>query len=175
MDKKLTAHILRHLLNNYFQSKAEMARQFDINERQMQRIMKNLDHAKAGTIALDKAICYCAQQNISLDRILMDFKGGVHIDAIPVELSISDEAYSHLRLHHPEGLTQTGEDVYRSMLYFLQLASAKMCPCCRTWCNPWDGKHSAENMECYIGHLAREIVRDIAQLYTEEGDYECLK
>lgn len=172
MDKQLTAHILRHLLENHFPSKAEMARQFEINERQMQRIMKNLDTTKAGTIALDKALCYCAQQHISLDHMLEDFIAESQGEASEKGLTVGQSAFTHLHMSCPKHLKPEGMEVYDSMLSFLRQVSARVCPACKTWCNPWDGKHDAENLDCYIGHIAREIVKDITEVYSEAGEHE---
>lgn len=59
-----------------------------------------------------------------------------------------------------------------AMLVFLRKASSHVCPSCRVWCNPWAGKHAVEDRDCYIGHMAREIRRDIAEFYTQEGASE---
>ena len=67
----------------------------------------------------------------------------------------------------PKGLSEDGEAVFSSMQCFLQKASAQICPQCETWCNPWDGSRRAEQMDCYIGYMAREIVKDVAEFYTE--------
>ena len=32
------------------------------------------------------------------------------------------------------------------------------------------GRHDATKLNCCIGHMAREIVKDVAEFYTAEGD-----
>lgn len=73
MDRRLTAYVLKYLLEHRFESKAEMARQLGMRQRTIEKVFANLDVAKAGTIAFDKAIYYCAENHISLDSILESF------------------------------------------------------------------------------------------------------
>lgn len=56
MDRRLTAYVLKYLLEHRFESKAEMARQLGMRQRTIEKVFANLDVAKAGTIAFDKAI-----------------------------------------------------------------------------------------------------------------------
>lgn len=168
MDKRVTGHVLRYLLENRFGSKAEMARQLGVQQRTLEKVLVNLELAKAGTIAFDKAIHYCAQNHISLDSILEDFVRDTEVSTGAV--NADQQAYTRLALNKPHDLTAEGEDTFASMLSFMRQASAYVCPNCRTWCNPWDGKHSAERMDCYIGHIAREIVKDVAEFYTKEHE-----
>lgn len=167
MEKRVTAHMLRFLLNNRFKSKAEMARQLDIQQRTIEKVFEKLDVAKVGTLAFEKAASYCAKHHISLDSILEDFVQGDEGGADTV--SGDSQAYYRLLLTKPEYLTAEGEAIFASMLSFLRQASAHVCPNCRTWCNPWDGRCMAENKDCYIGHMAREIRRDVEEFYTQEG------
>lgn len=170
MEIRITAYVLRYLLEHRFPSKAEMARQLGIHQRTMERIFENLDDVKAGTIAFDHAIEYCAKHHLSLDAILERFAEDV--EGVTETETADRQAYRRLQLNKPENLTADGEDVFLSMLQFLQEASAQMCPYCETWCNPWDGKHRAEEMDCCIGYMAREIVNDTAEFYTKEGHTE---
>jgi len=170
MEKRITAHVLRYLLHNRFKSKADMARQLGIQQRTIEKVFKNLDVAKAGTIAFEKAISYCAKHHISVDSILEEFVADEEGDANMV--SGDGRAYDRLRLTKPDNLTAEGEDIFTSMLIFLRKASGHVCPACLTWCNPWDGRRAVEEMDCYIGHMAREIRRDVAEFYTQEGASE---
>ncbi len=166
MDKKVTGHVLRYLLENRFGSKAEMSRQLGLQPRTIEKVFENLDVAKAGTIAFDKAICYCAQNHISLDSILADFirkEGTVDMN------KLDGQAYTRLMVSEPDNITPAGKEIFSSMLSFLRQVSAHICPTCRTWCNPWACNHSVVNMNCYVGHIAREIVKDVGELYTEVG------
>lgn len=171
MDKQITGHVLRYLLDHCFESKSDMARQLDIQQRTIQRVFENLDTAKAGTIALDKALSYCVRHHVSLDGMLGGVAPIIHGEENKaMDNSKKQQAFAQLRLGQPENLTATGIEMYDSMLRFLQKTSALVCPNCETWCNPWDGKHFAEKLECYIGHMAREILSDIAELYAETDD-----
>lgn len=168
MDKKMTAYILRYLLKHRFHSKAEMARQFGIGQRAMQKVFENLDNAKAGTIVLDKAILYCACYDISLDAILKAFiKSNGGITAVS-ENQNNKVACQRLQVDEPIGITKEGQEVYSSMLLFLQNASALVCPRCETWCNPWETGRSVNDMNCYIGKMARSIQSNITNIYTEQ-------
>lgn len=169
MDRRLTAYVLKYLLEHRFESKAEMARQLGMRQRAIEKVFANLDVAKAGTIAFDKAIYYCAENHISLDSILESFieemKDGVATN------ETNQQAFNKLRMTKPLSLTTDGEEVYASMLLFLRKASAHACPVCKTWCNPWDGKRYADQIDCFIGHMAREIIKDISEFYTQEGEH----
>ena len=139
MDRRLTAYVLKYLLEHRFESKAEMARQLGMRQRTIEKVFANLDVAKAGTIAFDKAIYYCAENHISLDSILESFieemKDGVATN------ETNQQAFNKLRMTKPLSLTTDGEEVYASMLLFLRKTSAHTCPVCKTWCNPWDPGH----------------------------------
>lgn len=169
MDRRLTAYVLKYLLEHRFESKAEMARQLGMRQRTIEKVFENLDVAKAGTVAFDKAIYYCAENRISLDSILEGFieemEDGAGMD------ETDQQAFNRLRLTKPLNLTADGEEVYASMLQFLRKASARVCPSCKTWCNPWDGKHHAEQIDCFIGHMAREIIKDISEFHKQEGEH----
>lgn len=157
MDRRLTAYVLRYLLEHRFESKAEMARQLGMQQRTIEKVFENLDVAKAGTVAFDKAIYYCAENHISLDMILEDFIKEVDNGMI---LDEKDRmAFNRMQMRKPLNLTADGEKIYASMLQFLRKASVCICPSCKTWCNPWDGKRYADQVDCFIGHMAREIIK----------------
>ncbi len=169
MDRRLTAYVLRYLLEHRFESKAEMARQLGMRQRTIEKVFENLDVVKAGTIAFDKAIYYCAENHISLDSILEGFIEEMENGADRDEMN--QQAFNKLRLTKPLNLTADGEEVYASMLQFLRKASARVCPNCKTWCNPWDGKRYADQINCFIGHMAHEIIKDISEFHTQEGEH----
>ena len=165
MERRITAHVLQFLLEYRFESKAEMARQLGMQPRTLEKVFANMEEAKASTTAFSKAIYYCARHRISLDRILEEFieeaEGGIAIGAY------HQRACQRLEMGKPKGLSEDGEAVFSSMQCFLQKASAQICPQCETWCNPWDGSRRAEQMDCYIGYMAREIVKAVSEFYTE--------
>lgn len=164
MDKQITGHVMRRLLKTHFVSKADMARQLGIQPRTIQRAFEHLDGAKAGTIVLDKAICYCAIHHISLDSILDSFESDANREGNPMYDDKETQAYQRLLLKQPANLTPDGVAMYESMLRFLRMASAHVCPGCKTWCNPWSGERFAEDMSCFIGHMAREIRYDLSDV-----------
>lgn len=165
MDRRLTAYVLKYLLEHRFESKAEMARQLGMRQRTIEKVFANLDVAKAGTVAFDKAIYYCAENHISLDMILEDFIKEVDNGMI---LDEKDRmAFNRMQMRKPLNLTADGEKIYASMLQFLRKASVCICPSCKTWCNPWDGKRYADQVDCFIGHMAREIIKDISEFHTQ--------
>lgn len=166
MYKQLTSAILHYLLNNHFDSGADMARHFDMTERHIQRIIKEGADAKGGTVALDKAICYCAQHHISLDSLMEEF---MNISPDEDQIMEGQPAYTNLRLECPDGLSAVGIDTYHSMLRFIQKVSAKVCPSCKAWCNPWSGRQIIEEKDCYVGHIAQEIIQSLIEFYSEEG------
>lgn len=172
MDNRLTSFILQYLLENSFESKAEMARQFEMDERYIQKLLKNAKNAKGGTIALQKALVYCVQRHIPISNIIDAF-----VDEETEEGSDTAQraahgrqAYMNLRIVRPERLTKEGLETFESMLLFIRKASVKVCPYCKMWCNPWGGRFDVNERDCYVGHLAREISRDVAEFYTEEGE-----
>lgn len=165
MDRRVTAFLLRYLLEHRFESKADMARQLDIQPRTLEKVFENLDRAKAGSVAFDKAIYYCAKNHISLDNILGNFMS--HFDDVHPDVASGMEAFRRLSLSEIEGLSKEGREIYASMLDFLQTASTYICPSCKTWCDPWNGNVYVEQLNCCIGHMAQEIIRDISELYTK--------
>ena len=170
MERSIMEHVLKYLLEHEFPSKAEMARQLGIQQRTMERTFQNLEASKASRIALNRSLEYCALHRISLDAILERFAEEFEEKR---EADMADkQAFQRLILDMPENLSEEGKEVFHSMNRFLQQASAQMCPYCETWCNPWDGKRSAEDFSCCIGFMAREIVKDTAEFYTEKGEEE---
>lgn len=167
MDRRLTAYVLKYLLEHRFESKAEMARQLGMQQRTIEKVFENLKVAKAGTVAFDKAIYYCAENHISLDMILEDFiketEDGMIID------DKDQAAYNRLRMTKPLNLTAAGKEIYVSMLQFLCKTSVCICPKCEMWCNPWNGKRHAEQLDCFIGQIAREIIKDLVEFHTQRG------
>lgn len=169
MDKRVTAYILRHLLENQFSSKADMARQLGIEYRSLLRVFANLDNAKAGTIVLDKAILYCARYNISIDAILKEFiieRRGV--DMIH-EVKNSKAACRRLTVAVPHCLSREGREMYESLVRFLQYVSACVCPCCECWCNPWNADTLVNEKDCFIGSTACSIIKHVTCFYDQKA------
>lgn len=169
--RDLTGYLLNYLLDNYFDSKADMARKLDMNKRILQRIINDPDPAKGGSIALEKALGYCAQHHVPLDPVLNEycrynFENEEERTIATVEPAAT--AYSRLVLPAPDGLTEEGLAVMESMCSFIQQASAHICPNCANWCNPWDGTDKLTKGDCYLAQMARNILRDVSALYTKE-------
>lgn len=169
MYRQVRRYVLYFLLENRFGSKAEMARQLDIELRTLERIFENLDSAKAGTVVFDKAIWYCAKSHISLDCILERYSREMD-EEHKVDTPLGLQAQERLILKKPPALSPEGKDIFESMQRFLRQSSARICPRCNTWCNPWDSRHDATKLDCYIGHMAREIIKGVVEFYTTEGD-----
>ena len=73
MEKGLTSYVLNYLLNTCFDSKADMARQLDMSKRALQRVMNEPQLSKGGSVALVKALCYCARHHVPVDPILHEY------------------------------------------------------------------------------------------------------
>ena len=170
MDNELTSCVLLYLLENSFDSKADMARQFDMDERYIQRLIKNVENTKGATLALQKALAYCIEKHIPIGNILDALAEAEDEPTISERAAHGRLAYMNLRVMRPENMTPEGVEVYESMLLFVRKASVKVCPYCKTWCNPWHGRFYVNEQKCYIGHIANEICRSVTQLYTRAGD-----
>lgn len=168
MEISVTAYVLQYLLKNCFASKADMARKLDLLPRTLERTFKRLDVGKASALAFDHAVEYCAVHHISLDAILQEFAESIENDN-RIE-AIDGQACHRLRLNQPENLSEEGKEIFDSLFRFLRQTSAEICPFCETWCNPWDGKRYAEKLNCCIGYIAREIIKDTTEFYSEEGN-----
>lgn len=169
MDKRVTAYILRYLLENKFSSKADMARKLGIEYRSLLRVFAKLDNAKAGTIVLDKAILYCARYCISIDAILKEFitesRGMEMIRAAKG----NGAACKRLTVTAPHCLSEEGEGIFCSLVRFLQYVSACVCPCCECWCNPWNADTLVDEKDCYIGTIACSIIKHVSCFYDERA------
>ena len=73
MEKGLTSYVLNYLLSTCFDSKADMARQLDMSKRALQRVMNEPQLSKGGSVALVKALCYCARHRVPVDPILREY------------------------------------------------------------------------------------------------------
>ena len=167
-ERMITARVLEFLLEQRFHSKAEMARALGMQQRTLEKVFARLDAAKGATIALSKALDYCLRNGVLLDPIFKDVISG-NEESEETQLNVSS-AYKRLIISKPDNLNENGEILFSSMHVFVCSASALMCPKCKTWCNPWDGRHDAAKLSCCIGHMAREIIKDVAEFYTAEGD-----
>ena len=167
-ERTITARILEYLLESCFNSKAEMARALGMEQRTLEKVFARLDIAKGATIALGKSLNYCLRHGVLLDPIfhgLFDESGNLEQlqgDALA--------AYNRLNICKPCALSVEGERFFESMHIFLCCVSALICPKCKSWCNPWNGSCDSVKLDCCIGHMAREIIKDVAEFYTAEGD-----
>ena len=175
MEKELVHFFLEYLLKNCFESKADMARQLDVNARTLQRALEVLenDKAKGGSIILDKALMFCAQRQFSLDELFQDYyqaqapQGKMQIDRIRQEEK-ERPAYTQLTLPKPERLTEDGEKAYQYALAFIRKASLYLCPRCNQWCNPWNAGNRITGGSCMLAHMANTLLADI-QSMTIQG------
>ncbi len=80
-DKNFVAFIFRTLLNEEFGNKRTMAQKLDIPLRTLQENFQHLETAKGGTIAFEKLMLYCAQNQIDIGSLYVRYrnaqKGGV--------------------------------------------------------------------------------------------------
>lgn len=130
MEKGLTSYVLNYLLSTCFDSKADMARQLDMSKRALQRVMNEPQLSKGGSVALVKALCYCARHHVPVDPILREYAAhdtDEQKDLIYDPSTVNLAAYTRLTLPMPEHLTAEGAEVFASMLRFLQRASAHIC------------------------------------------------
>lgn len=175
MEKELIRFFLQYLLTHHFESKADMARQLDVNSRTIQRTFEMLDndHAKGGSIVVDKALWFCAQHQFSLDDLFSSYyqaqnpQGKEIIDMIHQEES-NRPAYSQLTLAKLLGLTEKGEQAYQNALAFVQKASTYLCPHCASWCEPWNTNSNETTQTCLIGHMASVLLADVQNLHTQK-------
>ena len=101
MDHKITSSVLQYLLDNSFSSKAEMAREFDMDERYLQRLIKHAEHTKGGTIALQKALSYCVKNRIPVGSILDALMDAEDTPAVSERAAHGRLAYTNLRVMRP--------------------------------------------------------------------------
>lgn len=132
MDNELTSYVLLYLLENSFASKADMARQFDMDERYIQRLIRNVENTKGATIALQKALAYCVEKHIPIGNVLDALAEAEGNSAVSERAAYGRLAYMNLRVMRPENMTPEGMEVYESMLLFVRKASVKVCPYCKT-------------------------------------------
>lgn len=167
-DTELTAFLLRYLHDNkYFRSMEEMANEFDISRRHVQRLINSADTLKGGSIALSKILQYFGLHRIPFDPILIQFIG----DAVRRDedrMIRLEKPYLRLCLPRPDNLTEEGTSAYEYCREFVGLASSYVCPDCREWCDPWDGTEKMHGRQCFIAQLSRTLLKSVADAYTEE-------
>lgn len=175
MEKALIRFFLQYLLSHYFESKADMARQLDVNSRTIQRAFELLDcdQAKGGSIVVDKALWFCAQRQFSLDDMFHSYYSAQNEQGQGLMDTLREEeahrpAYTMLTLPKPEGLNDTGEQAYEHALAFTQKASLYLCPRCDHWCDPWNGANKALKQSCMIAHVAKTLIKDIQSIHAQE-------
>lgn len=174
-EKELVRFILQYLLENHFTSKSEMARQLDVKRRTIQRAFEQLhnDNAKGSTIVLDRALLFCAERRISIDKLFCDFYDHQNEADKKIVAEISSQEFNKpvfYQLYFPaiEGLTQKGQEVYKYYADILREASATVCPNCLTWCDPWV---SADWMSrgCLLSEFAHILLDTVRRVYKEEN------
>lgn len=79
IEKSFIAYLFRTLLVEEFGSKKMMAEKLDIPLRTLQENYQCLDSAKGGTIAFERLILYCVQNDIDIcglyKRFIADSRG----------------------------------------------------------------------------------------------------
>lgn len=65
-EKKFVAFLFRVMLEEYFGTKSQMARELDVQLRTLQIAFKKLDSAKGGSVAFERLILYCCKHNINI-------------------------------------------------------------------------------------------------------------
>lgn len=169
MDKDVTAYILRHLLKDQFESKADMARSLGVEYRSMLRVLAGLDISKAGTFILDKALLYCGMHAVSVDMILKEFIEKDDRLIKVLRTSGHQAAMRKLKIIMPANLTAQGEVIYKSLVDFVQQISACVCPCCEKWCDPWGVNDFINRRQCFIGCTARSVCDNVAEHFQEQS------
>ena len=173
-ENELIHYILQYMLENEFASKADMARQLSIETRTVQRAFERLSDgtAKGSSIVLNRVLLFCAEKNLSMDKLFDKFcllEGKDHVTTAAYEKN-GRPAFLHICLPKPYGLTEKGERVYRYIGDFLRQASLYLCPRCNTWQEQkWDetgmGGHA-----CVLTHMAQTMLRALDQYHTEDSD-----
>ena len=130
MEQELTAYLFRYMLREHFSSKSDMARKLRMGIRQMQNLFYRLDHAKGGTIALNKLLYYCVSNGIALDPIICKFmlEKGIR-DSLPVlpgveEPEINLTSGAILSLMVPDTLSEQGIQMAKSVMRIVQAMEA---------------------------------------------------
>jgi hypothetical protein len=65
-DKGFPAFLFRVLLEENFKTKTKMARELGVQLRTLQLNFQNMDEAKGGCLAFERAILYCCEQEIDI-------------------------------------------------------------------------------------------------------------
>lgn len=151
-ETELTSYLLRHLYESgYFKSKVEMAEELGISEKQLQRQFRG--NTKGGTIVLNKILGYMGTHSISMEPMLRSYFGGS-----PSEIVLDDRnAYKRIELNIPENFEGLENAIY--VKRFIALLSRYICPNCKKWCGPWDGRKTMMNQNCFVALTAKNLIR----------------
>lgn len=158
MGNDMIAFFLKYLLENVFQSKENMARELGVSKRSIQRAINQKASAKGTSMAFELAIGYCVEYHISFDSIIDSYNQHIllHDDA----LSEKHAAYQNI-LWNVGSVPSQKEEMYRSSLRFIHLASLKLCPECRCWCNPWGGHMDIRKKKCFLSFIAHTLEKEL--------------
>lgn len=167
MGNELIAFFLQYLLENIFHSKENMARKLGVSKRSIQRAINQTASAKGTSMAFELAIGYCVDHHISFDFIIESYNQ----HTLPHDaLSEKSAAYQNI-LWSVDFVPSEKEEMYKSSLRFIHLASLKLCPECRCWCNPWGGHVDIRKKKCFLSFIVRTLEKELLD-DKKEGRYE---
>ena len=63
------AYLFQTMLHEHFHTKAQMANALGVQLRTLQYNFKNFDNAKGGSVALQKMLLYCYENDFSVDEM----------------------------------------------------------------------------------------------------------
>ncbi len=167
MENEMIAFFLKYLLENIFHSKENMARKLGVSKRSIQRAINQTASVKGTSMAFELAIGYCVEHHISFDSIIESYNW----HTLPHDaLSEKSAAYQNI-LWSVDSVPPQKEEMYRSSVRFIHLASLKLCPECRCWCNPWGCHVDIRKKECFLSFIARTLEKELLD-DKKDGRYE---
>ena len=131
-EKEFIHYVLRHMLNQHFKTKTQMAKALNVELRTIQKTFSQLEKnsSKGGSIVLEKILVYCAQNNISVDEVMAAYKDKKRF----VEC---DKEYVDFPI--PQDMDERVMDVYCCANAYVQCVASYLCPHCKKECYPEKG------------------------------------
>ena len=168
MEQELKRFLLTYLLAYHFESRADMARKLGLDKRHMLRILNGTEKVKDSNSVFGRALEYCLQNNISLERIALDFFARLDAQA-QAESGMDDfarleicPAY-HAREKIPTSLDGDGTEALLLMLSALEDTSSPACAKCKS--RPGQYKRNEET--CFLARVASTVCEQMEHLYSQ--------
>ena len=158
-QKELIHHILKYMLDQHFKTKTRMAKALNVELRTIQKTFSQMEKhtSKGGSIILEKILVCCAQNGISVDELMSEYKE---------KQKIIKDNKTYVNFPMPQGLDERVTDVYRHANEYVQCVASHLCHRCKRECKPMQGDKWLWN-DCLVSRISMIMLSHVLLVQDE--------